>query len=190
MGGRKVRIIGWTLGFGFLWVFGCSWFQPNAVKEKPPVKALPPKSVEAQIPSIVKQVDKEPKKISPPTPPEVKFYTHTVKWSGETIIRLSRWYTGSGNNWLRLIEANPSIDPRRIKIGDTILIPENLLTTREPLPISYLSSSIEQTQESSSTSERAPARIEEVELFGPIDTGLQTGRLDATDSPLPLDTIE
>ena len=187
---RRVMGIGWVLGFSFLWVFGCSWFQPNTINEKPPVNALPPKSVEVPPPKAVKKVVKEPQPISPPIPPEVKYYTHTVKWSGETIIRLSRWYTGSGNNWIRLIEANPSIDPRRIKIGDTILIPENLLVTRDPLPISYLSSSTEQTELYSSPSDRPSTRNEEVELFGPIDTSPQAGRIEGTDSPLPLETIE
>ena len=187
---RGVSGIGWMLGCSLLWVFGCSWFQPNTINEKPTVKALPPKSVETPPPKAVKQVVKEPQPISPPTPPEVKYYTHTIKWSGETIIRLARWYTGSGNNWIRLIEANPSIDPRRIKIGDTILIPENLLVTREPLPISYLSSNTEQTELFSSPTDRTPTQNEEVELFGPIDTSTQSGRPEGTDSPLPLETIE
>ena len=186
----RVRGIGWVLGISFLWVFSCSWFQANTINEKPPVKALPPKSVEAPPPKVVKQVVKEPQPISTPTPPEIKYYTHTIKWSGETIIKLSRWYTGSGNNWMRIIEANPAIDPRRIKIGDTVLIPESLLITREPLPISYLTSSKEQTEKSSSLSERLPATIEEVELFGPIDIGTQRKGNGVTESSPPLETID
>ena len=71
---------------------------------------------------------------------DVDYLTHTIKWRGENLSIIARWYTGSSKNWMNLIEANPGIKPRRIEIGDSILIPEALLETRQPMPIDFLSS--------------------------------------------------
>jgi hypothetical protein len=65
-------------------------------------------------------------------------FVHTVSLSGETLSLIAKWYTGSLNNWHQLAAANPQIDPNRIFIGNEIVIPEELLTTREPLPQSFL----------------------------------------------------
>jgi hypothetical protein len=61
-------------------------------------------------------------------------YRHTVRWPGESMSLIARWYTGSSRNWRKLAKANPSIDPNRIKKGHVIVIPTKLLKTREPLP--------------------------------------------------------
>lgn len=62
------------------------------------------------------------------------FYKHTVRWSGESLSLISKWYTGAHKNWRKLAEANPRIKPNIIKPGDTIWIPPALLKTRKPLP--------------------------------------------------------
>ena len=61
-------------------------------------------------------------------------YRHTVRWPGESMSLIARWYTGSSRNWRKLAKANPSIDPNRIKKGHVIVIPTKLLKIREPLP--------------------------------------------------------
>jgi hypothetical protein len=63
-----------------------------------------------------------------------KCYRHTVRWSGESMSLIARWYTGSSKNWRKLAKANPRINPNRIKKGNVIVIPTKLLKTREPLP--------------------------------------------------------
>ena len=68
---------------------------------------------------------------------ETQYFSHIIKWPGENLTRISVWYTGTINNWQRIQEVNLSIDPRRIDIGDTILIPENLLITSEPMPMDF-----------------------------------------------------
>lgn len=188
MKGARATAVCWVLAISFFWSFGCSLIQPIIPEDKPPVTPPPPKPVSIQPPTIEPQPKSQPKQIAPP--PEVKYLTHTIKWSGENLIRISRWYTGSGNNWLRLVDANPSIDPRRIKIGDSIRIPESLLKTREPMPISYLSSILEQQNTSSAPPAEPTPSTKDVELFGPIDTDTQTGRVETGDSILPLETIE
>jgi len=63
-----------------------------------------------------------------------KYYEHRVRWPGESLSLIARWYTGSSKNWKILAKANPAINPNRIKGGDSIAIPADMLKTREPLP--------------------------------------------------------
>ena len=95
--------------------------------------------------------------------PEPKYFTHTVRGRGETFIAIARWYTGNGNNWKRLVQANPDIDPQRIQIGDAIRIPEEIVTTRRPMTRSAPSATV-------AGKNRPPqAPRPDVELFGPIE---------------------
>jgi hypothetical protein len=63
-----------------------------------------------------------------------KCYRHTVRWPGESMSLVARWYTGASKNWRKLAKANPRINPNRIKKGNVIVIPTKMLKTREPLP--------------------------------------------------------
>ncbi|MBE9544050.1 MAG: LysM peptidoglycan-binding domain-containing protein [Proteobacteria bacterium] len=63
-----------------------------------------------------------------------KCYRHTVRWAGESLSLIARWYTGASRNWRKLAKANPRLNPNRIKKGNVIVIPPALLKTREPLP--------------------------------------------------------
>jgi hypothetical protein len=63
-----------------------------------------------------------------------KCYRHTVRWPGESMSLIARWYTGASKNWRKLAKANPRINPNRIKKGHVIVIPTKLLKTKEPLP--------------------------------------------------------
>lgn len=66
-------------------------------------------------------------------------FLHTVRWSGETLSIIAKWYTGNPENWEALTKANPGLKPNRIFIGNKILIPADLLKTREPMPKGFLS---------------------------------------------------
>ena len=61
-------------------------------------------------------------------------YKHTVRWPGESLSLIAKWYTGSYNNWKKLAVANPHTNPDLIKPGQVILIPPALIKMREPLP--------------------------------------------------------
>ena len=62
------------------------------------------------------------------------YYKHTICWSGETLSLISKWYTGRYADWKKIVNHNPEINPKRIKIGQTIYIPDKMLRTREALP--------------------------------------------------------
>jgi len=176
----KVAIFRWLWVMAILWSFGCSVSQP-AVPEKTPPTTPAPQSQPQQA---------SPQEVRPLPPPEAKYLNHKIKWSGENLILISRWYTGSANNWKRLVEANPGIDPRRIKIGDLILIPEDLLKTRRPMPIEFLSSATDKIKEPAPPPAKQAVKSDKIELFGPIDTETPTSGVDDSDSSLPLETIE
>jgi len=63
-----------------------------------------------------------------------KCYRHTVRWPGESMSLIAKWYTGSAKNWRKLAKANPRINPNRIKKGNVIVIPPAQLKTKAPLP--------------------------------------------------------
>ena len=112
-------IVGTLLALSLLWIVsGCS---QAGKRSKPPPHDVP---VGVQLPS-------------PATPEST--YVHVVLWQGETLSSIADWYTASWQNWEALARANPEIDPKRIKIGDRIRIPEALLKTRKPMPFDFLS---------------------------------------------------
>jgi hypothetical protein len=66
------------------------------------------------------------------------YYTHTVKWPGESLSIVAGWYTGDVQNWKEIAEANPDINPNRIHEGTKLLIPDSLMTTKAPLTKDYV----------------------------------------------------
>lgn len=79
----------------------------------------------------------QPQRAGPATQPtqqETPYLDHIVQFQGETLSIIASWYTGSGRNWELVLDANPGVDPRRIRIGDLIRIPRELLSREDPLP--------------------------------------------------------
>lgn len=62
--------------------------------------------------------------------PEKEYVLHTVKYQGETLGKISAWYTGSAKNWSAIQDANPELIANKMKPGITIKIPKEL-TKRE-----------------------------------------------------------
>jgi hypothetical protein len=62
----------------------------------------------------------------PPPPAQPSYISHTVTYQGETLASIAKWYTGSSSNWQTIRDANPELDPRKIRIGTTIQIPREL----------------------------------------------------------------
>ncbi|MFZ1983289.1 MAG: LysM domain-containing protein [Desulfatitalea sp.] len=118
-------------------------------------------------------------------PAEPQYFSHTVRSTGETLIAIARWYTGSGDNWVRIARANPEIKPQRIHIGDAIRIPEEIVTTRRPMPKIDPS-----TAGAVPKRPPSPAPSTDLELFGPIETPVPSGSTANDNSAPDLETIE
>ncbi len=134
--------------------------QPAAPKEPAPS----PKKTPSQTPS------------STPTAPsgEVRqetYYTHTVKWTGETISIIAAWYTGDLENWKVLAEVmtrnNPNANINRIHVGNKILVPESLMKTRDPMTKEFVDSFYSKSKPEKTSPKRPQTEEEEPKLFGP-----------------------
>jgi len=128
-------------------------------------------------------------KKSAPSRVEPTPYVHAVRRSGETLIAISSWYTGSADNWKRLVEANSGLNPRRINVGDKILIPAALMKTHQPMPADFMASKAQVKKNAPTTSSpKKPTETNRIDLFGPIETN------EAGENPdvvgLPLESIE
>ncbi len=95
-------------------------------------------------------------------------FMHTVKWPGETLSYIAKWYTGKLTNWKVIASANPGLNPNRIHEGNEILIPEQVLKTRKPLPKNFLARFTPGPEKKSSLkSSHQPNAENELPLFGP-----------------------
>jgi hypothetical protein len=102
--------------------------------------------------------------------PKPRFFLHKVRWPEETLSHIAKWYTGTVKNWEAIAKINPGLDPKKIDIGDTISIPEDLLTSLKPMPHSFLQPAVRKKSTPRSSSSRISAPSESPKLFGPIDT--------------------
>lgn len=78
--------------------------------------------------------------------PQVTYIYHKVKYPGETLGAVSAWYTGSVNNWRVILAHNPGLDVRRIRIGDVILIPQDLVVKETPMPERFVEGMLRRRQ--------------------------------------------
>ena len=75
-----------------------------------------------------------------PNSAEKLYYNHTITFSGETFGMIAAWYTGSSQNWMAIRDANPGIDPNRLRLGSVIKIPRALMQKDTPLTKAYIDS--------------------------------------------------
>jgi hypothetical protein len=95
------------------------------------------------------------------------YYYHKVKYPGESISIIAKWYTGDVKNWRSVAKVNPKLDPNRITVGDKIRIPNKLLHTQKPMPQSFVVGSAKRKQSKPSTTSPPETEPEVFELFGP-----------------------
>jgi hypothetical protein len=168
------------------WITGCSRVQATGHQESAPPYVSPDISQEA-LNSLIRQ---NSPKVQPT--PEPRLWAHEVRHRRETFFSIALWYTGSGANWPRLVKANPDIDPRRIHIGDTVLIPEQLLKTRRPMPAGFPNPKRKHRTIKKDQPQRItpPSQNNEPLLFGPIENDVRDADSQKTDLPVPLETLD
>ncbi len=127
----------------------CSIFSPAPVATTP---AVEDKNAETIPPEESAQQTRAP-----------EYLMHTIQYTGETLSAIARWYTGDVRNWRAIARANPTLDPKRMRIGDTIHIPEEMVINRKPMPAVKTASK--------RTVDPPPAQPKvDKKLFGPIET--------------------
>ena len=105
-------------------------------------------SVDAPLPPAGKR---PVKRIVPPD------YEHVVRYRGETLSLIAKWYTGSIDNWRRLLPLNPGLRPDRIAVGQKIVVPGGLMVRDEPLPRNFIGTLAKPSIAGPGDSKSAPA---------------------------------
>jgi len=80
-------------------------------------------------------------RLSRPATKQPPYLEHTVRYQGETLSLIAKWYTGEAKNWPILADRNPGVSPNNLRIGELILIPGDMAVNTEPMPSSYIPSS-------------------------------------------------
>lgn len=153
--------------------------QPSAAPSEPAPAPAKPSPATGRPATPSKEATPPPKDVAALPPekslPEEKYFTHTVKWSGETVSIIAAWYTGDIENWKILGEVmlkhNPNADIKRIFVGNKILIPESMLKTRDPMPKDFVDSFYKKSKPDKAPPKTTPAETEEEpKLFGPRES--------------------
>jgi LysM repeat protein len=165
MCGKQPRIVKGILALTLIWTLNACVYQQPPLRPSPPVEIKSETPVSEPLTPVTPEAETI---VVAPKPPV--FYLHKVRWPEETYSHIAKWYTGTVNNWKAIAKANPELDPKKIDIGDTISIPEELLTTRKPMPRSFVSASVHKTVTSLSPSKKASTPSESPKLFGPIES--------------------
>ena len=175
--GNQHRIAKGILALTLIWVFsGCAYQHPSlkpAPEEPPPAVEIKPETPVSE-PATPVAPESETAVIAPKTSdlktpiPEPRSFLHKVRWPEETLSHIAKWYTGTVKNWKAIAKINPELDPKKIDIGDTISIPEDLLTSHKPMPHSFVQPAVRKKNKPRSTSNETATQPESPKLFGPI----------------------
>jgi hypothetical protein len=170
MCGKQPRIVKGVLSLTLIWTLNACVYQQPSLRQTP---EEPPPAVEIKSETPVSEpltpVTPEAETIVVAPKPPV-FYLHKVRWPEETYSHIAKWYTGTVNNWKTIAKANPELDPKEIDIGDTISIPEDLLTSREPMPHSFVRASVRKKNTPPPLSKKASTPSKSPKLFGPTES--------------------
>jgi hypothetical protein len=151
----------------FLWavlillVTGCAYIKGRQASE--------PEPVAVQTESGIQETDLTPADAKPEQTAHIAPFVHTVRWPGESLSHISKWYTGKYANWKMIAKANPGLNPNRIRKGEKIVIPQALLKTEKSLPKDFIAKATpEPKQTKVDTKTEAPTTVENaLPLFGP-----------------------
>ena len=78
-------------------------------------------------------------------------FFHQVRWEGETLSLIAKWYTGDWRNWKALAEVNPWVEPNNMFTGLKVKIPRQLLKNQKDMPREFVLSSASQEKARSQT---------------------------------------
>ena len=158
----RTHLVGIILILGLVGCAGSTKVPQQRLALEPSDVSLGDIRTTADVPSG--NVKPEARKVQSRQP--ARHLVHRVRWPGETLSIIAKWYTGEFNNWKTLADFNPKLKPDRIWVGQKILVPEGLLKTREPMPKSFVS---QFTRKSKKKKSPLPKEDNALPLFGPRD---------------------
>jgi len=80
-------------------------------------------------------------------------FFHQVRWEGETLSLIAKWYTGDWRNWQALAKVNPWVEPNNMFTGMKVKIPRQLLKNQKAMPREFVLSSASQNKAGAQTKE-------------------------------------
>ncbi len=184
MPAARTVVARWLIVMVSGWLMSCSGSR-STVHEEPVL----PTDFSLAVEKVVHGLSQH-ESIWPETVPGVSLFAHKVKWQRETLFSIALWYTGSGENWKHLAEANPTINPQRIHIGDTIQIPEDLLKKRQAMPAEFLKPMTSKKKMPLPPRPNPSPKSEEITLYGPIGNDAPARDTRKSDLPVPLETLD
>ena len=92
------------------------------------------------------------------------YYIHIVRWDGETMSLIARWYIGQYESWKLLARHNPEINPNNIHIGDRVWIPKKDMKTSEQMPKTFVN---KYSKNKKNKQIKKPKTKPALELYGP-----------------------
>ena len=92
---------------------------------------------------------------------------HYVRWHGETLSIIAKWYTGALNNWETLAAINTQIDSSLLYINNKIHIPGRLIKTRKPMPKEFLDKFYKKEEVKDPEIINPDENPDDIPLFGP-----------------------
>lgn len=179
MCGRQQRIAKAIMQLTLVWVLMSCTYPPPPHLRPAPVESPPPIEIKPDTPAS---------EIPVPETSKLSVYSHKVRWPKETLSHIARWYTGTIKNWKAIAKVNPDLNPKKIKIGDTIYIPEDLLTLRKPMPRSFVGASVQKKAVPLSSSKKILIPLESTKLFGPIESEPLIIETDSSELFRPIET--
>ena len=97
------------------------WTAPEAeVKPRASTAAAPSGSAPPEKSAPQRPAGKAPAPTTATRPPAPRYY---VLQPGDTLMAISRLFYGTTRYWRRILEANPGLNERRLRVGRQILIP-------------------------------------------------------------------
>jgi hypothetical protein len=76
-------------------------------------------------------------------------FFHQVRWEGETLSLIAKWYTGDWRNWKALSEVNPWVEPNNMFAGLKVKIPRQLLKNKKKMTREFVLSAASRNRASS-----------------------------------------
>jgi hypothetical protein len=158
----RIHLVGVVLILGLVGCAGSTKAPQQGLALEPSKVSLGDARTTADVPSgDVKPEAKNARSRQP-----ARHLVHRVRWSGESLSIIAKWYTGEFNNWKTLADFNPKLKPDRIFVGQEILVPEGLLKTREPMPKSFVGQFARKSKKKKSSLVKGDT---DLPLFGPRD---------------------
>jgi LysM repeat protein len=98
---------------------------------------------------------KEMKEKAPPPLPAEDYFIHKVKWPGESLSIIAKWYIGRLKDWKLLAKHNPELNPNQIYVGDAIRIPKSRMQTQDPMPREFVEQFVSPAKDEEKAAEAA-----------------------------------